>query len=106
MINVELYTFIPISVTLIVFQGHSSVKQFQLIILCSYPIKLKLCGIVKYIRQAMNLPVFDFHTYSRGMIGIFCDLFFSQTLFKQGFSNFCFIITLCVVYLFISGLMA
>ena len=34
---------IPLSVTLIVFQGHSSVKQFQLKILCSYPIKLKFC---------------------------------------------------------------
>ena len=43
----ELYPFIPLSVTLIVFQGHSSVKQFKIIILCSYPIKLKqLCMII------------------------------------------------------------
>ena len=44
---IELYPFIPLSVTLIVFQGHSSVKQFKIIILCSYPIKLKqLCMII------------------------------------------------------------
>ena len=37
---IELYPFIPLSVTLIVFQGHSSVKQFSLENVCSYPTKL------------------------------------------------------------------
>ena len=40
---IELYTFIPLSVTLIVLQGHSSVQQ-------SYLIKLKLCVIVDYMK--------------------------------------------------------
>ena len=35
--------------TLIVFQGHSSVKQFQLKILCSHRIKLNICMIVDLI---------------------------------------------------------
>ena len=43
----ELYPLIPLSVTVIVFQGHSSVRQFYLKILCSYVIKLKLCRIVR-----------------------------------------------------------
>ena len=36
--------------SLIVFQGHSSVNQFELNILCSYPIKLKLCTTVDYVK--------------------------------------------------------
>ena len=47
---IEFYPFIPLSVTLMVFQGHSSVKQFELKILCSYLIKLKLCTIVDYVK--------------------------------------------------------
>ena len=43
----ELYLFIPLSVTLTIFQGRSNVKEFQLKTFCSYPIKLKLCRIVK-----------------------------------------------------------
>ena len=47
----ELYTFIPFSVILIVFiQGYSTVKQFQLKMLCSYMIKLKLCMIIDYVK--------------------------------------------------------
>ena len=47
---IEFYPFIPLSATLILFQDHSSVKQFQLKILCSYPVKLKLCMIGNYIK--------------------------------------------------------
>ena len=47
---VELYPFIPFSVNLIAFQGHSSVKYFQLKILCSYLVKLKCCIIVDYVK--------------------------------------------------------
>ena len=36
---IEFYPFIPLSVALIAFQGHSSVKQSKLKILCSYPIE-------------------------------------------------------------------
>ena len=43
----ELYLFVPVSVTLTIFQGHSNVKQLQLEILCSYLVKLKLCRIVR-----------------------------------------------------------
>ena len=46
---IEVCLFIPLSVTLTMFQGHSSVRQFQVEILCSHPIKLKLCRIVKCI---------------------------------------------------------
>ena len=37
---IELFPFIPLSVTLIVCQGHSSVKQFVLKNVCSYLVKL------------------------------------------------------------------
>ena len=44
---IEHYPFIPLSVTLIVFQGHSSVKQFLLKNVFSCPIiRWKLCMIV------------------------------------------------------------
>ena len=41
-----LYPFIPLSVTLITVQSHTSVKQFSPKNLCSHLIKLKLCKIV------------------------------------------------------------
>ena len=46
---IELYLFIPLLVTLIVFQGHSNVKQFSLKVFSSYRIKLKLCAIVDFV---------------------------------------------------------
>ena len=46
----ELYPFIPLSVTLIVLEGHGSVEQSSLKILCSYSIRLKVCTIVEYIK--------------------------------------------------------
>ena len=39
---IELYSFIPLSVILIVFKGHDSVRQFSLKIVYSYLIKFKL----------------------------------------------------------------
>ena len=45
-----LYRFTPLSVTWIVFQGHSSVEHFWLKISCSYPIKSKHCSIVDYVK--------------------------------------------------------
>ena len=45
-LHIELNLFMPLSVTLIIFQAHSSVKQFQLKILGCYPLKLKGCRIV------------------------------------------------------------
>ena len=53
----ERYSFIPLLVTLSVFQGHSSVKYFYLKILCSSPIKLKFCTIVDYVKYIMNIPL-------------------------------------------------
>ena len=47
---IELYPFIPLSVTLIVFEGHSSVKRCGLKISCSYTIKKKLFRIVKWVK--------------------------------------------------------
>ena len=43
----ELYLFIPLSVIFTIFQGYSNVKQVLLRIMCSYPVELKLCGIIK-----------------------------------------------------------
>ena len=44
---IELYLFIPLSVTFTIFQGHINVEQFKLIFFFgSYPIKLKLKHIL------------------------------------------------------------
>ena len=43
-------TFSTLFIDLDFIQGHSSVKPFQLKILCSNPIKLKLSAIVDYIK--------------------------------------------------------
>ena len=56
-LHFELCLIITLSVILTLFQGHSSIKQFYFKILCTYPIKLKLCRIVKYIKQVMNIPL-------------------------------------------------
>ena len=55
---VELCPIMPLSVTLIVFQGHSSVNQFQLRILCSHLAELKLCAIFDYVKKIMHIPLF------------------------------------------------
>ena len=47
--STELHLFIPLSMTLTIFQGHSSVKQFQLKILRCEPIKLKLCMVIYHV---------------------------------------------------------
>ena len=47
---IELYPFIPLSVTLRIFQSYSSVQQFSLKILFSYPIN-KQRGITALDRQ-------------------------------------------------------
>ena len=43
----ELYLSVRLSVALAIFLGHSSVERFFPKMLCSYPVKLKLCRIVK-----------------------------------------------------------
>ena len=58
--------------TLMLFQCHSSVKQYKLENVCSYPVKLKLCRIVKYIKQVVSAPLcLTFCTYSREIIDVF-----------------------------------
>ena len=49
-IIIELFPLIPLSVALIIFEGHGSVKQFYLKILRLYPIKFRLCMIVDYVK--------------------------------------------------------
>ena len=44
---IKLYLFIPLSVTLITFQGHGSLKQIQLEIFNSHPSKLKVVKATK-----------------------------------------------------------
>ena len=51
------YLFIPLSITLITFQGHSNIKQCLLTILC-YILKLKLCRTAKSVKQIINVPLF------------------------------------------------
>ena len=46
----ELYPFISLSVTLIVFLCHSTFEQFSLKILCSYLVELKFLKIVDYLK--------------------------------------------------------
>ena len=46
-ILIELYRFMPLSVTFTIFQDHSNVEQTQLKILCFYPIELKCHRTVK-----------------------------------------------------------
>ena len=55
---IEQYLFIPFSVTLTIFQGYISVKQFYLKMLCSCLIKLKLCRIVNYVNMISNILLF------------------------------------------------
>ena len=43
----ELYLFVPLSVSMTIFQGYRNGKQFQLKKLCSYLVSLKVCRIVK-----------------------------------------------------------
>ena len=108
---IELYPSIPLSLTLIVFQGHSSAKQFKLRILCSYPTQLKLCTIVDYIKKIMNIPLFFyFCTYSIEVIDIFPCLkkifnvsFFFDSIKARSF-KLCIIITLLWLYIVLVGL--
>ena len=62
---IKLSPLMPLSLTLIVFQGHSNVKQLQLKKKkSSYPIMLELCAIVDYV------IIFDFRTCMREIIDI------------------------------------
>ena len=67
----KLYPFIPLSVSWNVFQGHISVKQFEVKILCSYLIKLKLCTIVDYVTKIMNIPPFLIFALVQGRLLIY-----------------------------------
>ena len=52
-LHIALYLLITLSVTL-TFQGHSTVRQFQLKILYPYPIKLKHCRLVHQAGPAVG----------------------------------------------------
>ena len=62
-INSVLLNLLCLDLAMTMFQGHSSDKQFQLRALCSYPTKLKICGIVNYIMWIMTAIIFHFHMY-------------------------------------------
>ena len=64
---IELCPFVSLSVTLPAFEGHSSVKQFQLnFCCCSHQIKLELLMIVDYVKQIINIPLFLTFAHVRG----------------------------------------
>ena len=44
---IKLYLVLPLSVTLAICQGHSNIAQFEQKVLCSCPVQLKLCRVVK-----------------------------------------------------------
>ena len=56
---IKLCPFIPLAVTLIVFQGYSSVEQFWLKILCSYSNEWKLCT---------DCELYDWGVFSRVIV--------------------------------------
>ena len=91
---IDLYLFIPLSVTQIIFQGHSFIKQFLLKSICPYLIKSKLCRIVKCMKYIMNsTTIFDYYVWSREIIDMLPDvmkilmLTFLCTVVKGGLSN-------------------
>ena len=52
--------------------------------MCSYPIKLKLCRIAKFIKQVMNMPLFlTFEHQSREIISssMVCQNYMLQIVF-------------------------
>ena len=66
-LHIELYLFSPLSMNLIIFQGHSSVKQFQLKMLCFEPIKFKLCTVIHHVDCIMSIVLmFDSRTFFKG----------------------------------------
>ena len=76
---------------LIVFQGHRSVKQFKLKMLCSYLIKMKLC--------TCSREIIDIFPCLKNIVGFFMDTI------KAGPFKLCMIITLLGVYIVIVSLM-
>ena len=87
-----------------------NVKRFQLNVSCSYPFQLKLCQIVEYIKQIMNISLFS-HTCSREIIDIFSwleksfNIAFSFNTVKLRSFKLCMIIILLAVYIVILALM-
>ena len=99
-------------VTLIAFQGHCSVKQFQLNIWWSYSIKLKLCTSVEYVKWIMNTQLFlflhmlkednwhDIFSFEKKkIVG-----FLSDSITARSF-KLCMVITVLGVYIVIVNLM-
>ena len=89
------FSFIPLSVT------DSSVRQFLLKIVCSNPVKLKLCMIVDYVKQMKkNISLFSIFAHVQGdnwhylpFEKDFNTAFFSDTAKDRSF-RLCLIITL------------
>ena len=123
LLHIELYLFTTLTVihytlmTLILFQGHSSVTQtvLNLKISCSYPIKLKLCRIVKYIEHIMNVYHYFCQLTSTHIQQRFWCVFLFDKIFIIGsvtdtvqlqarFFKLCIIITVLLVHQFVPGL--
>ena len=112
----ELYPFVPLLVTVIVFHGHSGVKHFWLKISYFYQVKLKL--LYDYWLHQVDYEhttTFDFRTCSRKIIDILPRFqkkkksfisfgFFSDTIEARAF-KLCMTITLLGVYNVILSLM-
>ena len=74
-LHIKLHLFVPLPMTLIIFQGHGSVKQFQVKILCYESIKLKLCMVIYHVVYIMKTPHSLILALLQGeIINIFPDL--------------------------------
>ena len=62
----ELFLCMPLSVTVTIFQGYSNVRPFQVKIVRSCPIKLKLCSVVKFVVYIMNVPLYSLSHLFKG----------------------------------------
>ena len=82
LINCVLLNLLCLDLAMTMFKGLSSVKQFQLRALCSYPIKLKICGIVNYIMWIMADVIFHSHMYLKEIK--FMDLHYLKKTFNTG----------------------
>ena len=111
-LHIEVYLFIDFSMTLSLFQGHSNVKYFLLKFWCCYPIMLKLCWIVEYIKQVINIPAFFLllHIFQGDNLCVswfdknFIVGFFTDTI-QDFFFKLYIIIILLGIHQFMPGLM-
>ena len=110
-LHIELYRYITLSFTLTLLQGHTGVRYLYLKILCSLPIKLKLCRIAKDPSRSWMYHYFWLSLIFKGdnrRVSCFDKNFFVDFFMDSVQMNFfkrCIIVTLLRIYQFLPGLM-